>query len=304
MNKKNKSIIIGLVVLILLFIGGIIGKRINEENAVIKKAEVAINNGDYDNARDILYTVVDGNNKKIDKLWNVVVSYQKAQSSGVDSGLKYLNEIDSSYKKYDRLKDDVDNLKKELLNVKKIRKEFLVKIEEVKSLIEKGEYEQAEELSKETSEWQYIEQADINTMYDLHVKASELLSNQRKDNLSTRVKAINDDIEKLKLREQELKQDVDLAEGEPVSYELVRDVMTRFKEVFLSMGTIQQRKQLIHLLISKITMNKEREIDSIEIQINNDVITYLKKDGLPNKHGNPSFLHLFGMNCVNFKIVI
>ena len=304
MNKKNKSIIIGLVVLILLFIGGIIGKRINEENAVIKKAEVAINNGDYDNARDILYTVVDGNNKKIDKLWNVVVSYQKAQSSGVDSGLKYLNEIDSSYKKYDRLKDDVDNLKKELLNVKKIRKEFLVKIEEVKSLIEKGEYEQAEELSKETSEWQYIEQADINTMYDLHVKASELLSNQRKDNLSTRVKAINDDIEKLKFREQELKQDVDLAEGEPVSYELVRDVMTRFKEVFLSMGTSQQRKKLIHLLISKITMNKEREIDSIEIQINNDVITYLKKDGLPNKHGNPSFLHLFGMNCVNFKIVI
>ncbi|HII4439207.1 TPA: hypothetical protein ACY4RX_002865, partial [Clostridium perfringens] len=155
MNKKNKSIIIGLVVLILLFIVGIIGKRINEENAVIKKAEVAINNGDYDNARDILYTVVDGNNKKIDKLWNVVVSYQKAQSSGVDSGLKYLNEIDSSYKKYDRLKDDVENLKKELLNVKKIRKEFLVKIEEVKSLIEKGEYEQAEELSKETSEWQY-----------------------------------------------------------------------------------------------------------------------------------------------------
>lgn len=30
MNKKNKSIIIGLVVLILLFIVGIIGKRINE----------------------------------------------------------------------------------------------------------------------------------------------------------------------------------------------------------------------------------------------------------------------------------
>ena len=32
MNKKNKSII-GLVVLILLFIGGIIGKRINDENS-------------------------------------------------------------------------------------------------------------------------------------------------------------------------------------------------------------------------------------------------------------------------------
>lgn len=80
--------------------------------------------------------------------------------------------------------------------------------------------------------------------------------------------------------------------------------MTRFKELFLSMGTSQQRKQLIHLLISKITMNKEREIDSIEIQINNDVITYLKKDGLPNKQGKPSFLYLFGMNYINIRLLI
>ena len=49
-------------------------------------------------------------------------------------------------------------------------------------------------------------------------------------------------------------------------------------------------------------MNKQREIDSIEIQINNDMITYSKKDGLPNKQGNPYFLHLLGMNCVNLKI--
>ena len=70
------------------------------------------------------------------------------------------------------------------------------------------------------------------------------------------------------------------------------------------MSTSQQRKQLIHLLVSKITINKEREIDSIEIQINNDVLTYLMKDGLPKKQGNPSFLYLFGLNCVNLKIVI
>lgn len=38
-------------------------------------------------------------------------------------------------------------------------------------------------------------------------------------------------------------------------------------------------------------MNKQREIDNIEIQINNDVITYLKKDGLPNKQGKTSFFY-------------
>lgn len=125
-----------------------------------------------------------------------------------------------------------------------------------------------------------------------------------KSDLSTRLKAINDDIEKLKYREQELKQDIQLAEGEPIPFEIIKEVMQGFKEVFLGMSTNQQRKQLIHLLVSKITMNKEREIDSIEIQINNDVITYLMKDGLPKEQGNPSFLHLIGLNCVNLKIVI
>ncbi|MCC0647370.1 hypothetical protein [Clostridioides sp. ZZV15-6598] len=48
-------------------------------------------------------------------------------------------------------------------------------------------------------------------------------------------------------------------------------------------------------------MNKKREIDSIEIQINDDVIIYLMKDGLPKEQGNPSFLYLLGINCVNLK---
>ena len=125
-----------------------------------------------------------------------------------------------------------------------------------------------------------------------------------KSELSTRLKVINDDIDKLKYREQVLKQDLQLAEGDPIPFELINEVMQRFKEVFFEMSTSQQRKQLIHLLVSKITINKDRKIDSIEIQINYDVITYLMKDRLPKEQGNLSFLHLLGMNCVNLKIVI
>ncbi|HBH1433087.1 TPA: recombinase family protein [Clostridioides difficile] len=125
-----------------------------------------------------------------------------------------------------------------------------------------------------------------------------------KDELSTRVKSINDDIDKLKYREQELKQEVQLAEGEPIPFEIVKDIMDKFKEVFFNMSTSQQRKQLIHLLVSQITMNEKREVDSIEIQINDDVITYLMKDELPKLKGNSSFLHLLGMNSINIKIII
>lgn len=183
----------------------------------------------------------------------------------------------------------------ELVNDESILRKVVDNINKNKSTKLKPILEQIKQLNKE------IEKLNVKKDKNLELFEDGILA---KSELSIRVKAINDDIEKLKLREQELKQEIDLAEGEPVSYQLVRDVMTRFKEVFLGMGTSQQRKQLIHLLISKITMNKEREIDSIEIQINNDVITYLKKDGLPNKGCNPSFLYLLGMNSFSLKIVI
>ncbi|QJA07664.1 hypothetical protein HF520_01300 [Romboutsia sp. CE17] len=54
----------------------------------------------------------------------------------------------------------------------------------------------------------------------------------------------------------------------------------------------KQRKQLIHLLISEITMNEKKEVDSIEIQINDDIIVYLMKDELLKLKGNSSFLYL------------
>lgn len=125
-----------------------------------------------------------------------------------------------------------------------------------------------------------------------------------KDELSTRVKSINDNIDKLKYREQELRQEVQLSEGEPIPFEMVKDIMDKFKEVFMNMSTSQQRKQLIHLLVSQITMNEKREVDSIEIQINDDVITYLMKDELPKLKGNSSFFNLLQIDEISFKMVI
>ena len=74
-------------------------------------------------------------------MWeSAIYNYKKHYILGVgrDNSPKYILKYLTKYKKYDRLKNDVDNLKKELLNIKKIRNEFLVKIEEVKSLIEKA----------------------------------------------------------------------------------------------------------------------------------------------------------------------
>ncbi|EJA6689685.1 TPA: recombinase family protein [Clostridioides difficile] len=183
----------------------------------------------------------------------------------------------------------------DLINNESILRKVVDNINNNKSTKLKPTLEQLEQINKE-----------IENLTDKKSKNIELFEDGilDKSELSIRVKSINDDIEKLKYREQELKQDLQLAEGEPIPFEIIKEVMKRFKEVFLGMSTSQQRKQLIHLLVSKITMNEKREVDSIEIQINDDVITYLMKDRLPKEQGNLSFLHLLGMNCVNLKIVI
>ena len=183
----------------------------------------------------------------------------------------------------------------ELINNESILKKVVDNINQNKSTKLKPILEQLEQVNKEIEKLTSKKSKNIELFEDGIVDKSEL---------SIRVKSINDDIEKLKYREQELKQDLQLAEGDPIPFDIVNEVMQRFKEVFFEMSTSQQRKQLIQLLVSKITINKEREIDSIEIQINDDVITYLMKDRLPKEQGNLSFLHLLGMNCVNFKIVI
>ena len=183
----------------------------------------------------------------------------------------------------------------EIINNESILKKVVDNINQNKSTKLKPMLEQLEQINKEIEKLTSKKSKNIELFEDGILDKSEL---------SIRVKVINDDIEKLKYREQELKQDLQLAEGDPIPFEIVNEVMQRFKEVFFEMSTSQQRKQLIHLLVSKITINKEREIDSIEIQINDDVITYLMKDGLPKEQGNLSFLHLLGMNCVNLKIVI
>ena len=85
-----------------------------------------------------------------------------------------LDKIDKSYKDYESTREKIDNLKEELSDVKNTRENFKEKIEEVQGLIDKGSYEEAMELSKETPDWQKLSQEDKNTMMDLENQARDL----------------------------------------------------------------------------------------------------------------------------------
>ena len=125
-----------------------------------------------------------------------------------------------------------------------------------------------------------------------------------KNELADRVKKLNEEIDTLKFRLDEIKQDVMLAEGEPVPFELVSQVMKKFGQVFNESSTRQQRKQLLNLLVSKVTIDKSRAIDTIELQINEDVIRYLVKEGSSEEDEDLSFFHVSMLNCTCLKFVI
>lgn len=108
----------------------------------------------------------------------------------------------------------------------------------------------------------------------------------------------------MKFRLDELKQDVMLVEGVPVPFELVSQVMKKFEQVFKESSTRQQRKQLLNLLVSKVTIDKSRAIDTIELQINEDVIRYLVKEGSSEEYEDPSFFHVSMINCPCLTFVI
>jgi site-specific DNA recombinase len=71
----------------------------------------------------------------------------------------------------------------------------------------------------------------------------------------------------------------------------------------------EQQKKLLHMLISKITISKTREIESIELNINDNLIMYLNNGGEPSPDGggSPSYFvsrRRLMINPVNIKICI
>ncbi|HAR86576.1 MAG TPA: hypothetical protein DCR69_12665 [Clostridium sp.] len=117
-----------------------------EEQRMIDNSIKAIENRDYEYAREALGSVVEGNNKEVDKLWNIVYCFQEASTElyankNIDKAKEYLNKMDGSYTKYSTLKEDVEKIKTDI----KEREDYIVEVDnlikEVESSISNKNYE-------------------------------------------------------------------------------------------------------------------------------------------------------------------
>lgn len=54
--------------------------------------------------------------------------------------------------------------------------------------------------------------------------------------------------------------------------------LENFSKVLTESATREQQKKLLHMIISEITINETREIDSIKLKINDSLVDYISKE--------------------------
>ena len=88
--------------------------------------------------------------------------------------------------------------------------------------------------------------------------------------------------------------------------ETVKAILQNFSTVLSGSIDHTIRKRLLHLLIKEITMDKDRNIDSIKIELSDDLIRFLQNNGGTPPDGAPSafVFRELGICSLNLELVI
>lgn len=94
--------------------------------------------------------------------------------------------------------------------------------------------------------------------------------------------------------------------SEEIPYEFIKNILENLGKVLTESATREQQKKLIHMIISEITINESREIDSIKINLDDNLINYLSNEEGVSLKGTPSFFTLrnFDVSKLNLDIAI
>lgn len=122
---------------------------------------------------------------------------------------------------------------------------------------------------------------------------------KRKDELTKRVKDLEEEKAPLLVT---LSDDA----NEELPYEMIKSILENFSKVLAESSTREQQKKLLHMIISEITVNELREIGSIKINLDDNLINYLSNEEGVSIKGKPSsfILKNVGISTLNLDIAI
>lgn len=127
-----------------------------------------------------------------------------------------------------------------------------------------------------------------------------------KEEFQTRKDELNEKIRILEEEKKPLLNTISEDVSEEIPYEFIKDILMNFSKILNSSVSREQQKKLLHMIISEITMNESREIDSIKLNINDKLVEYLVKEGGVPIKGIPSSFMLInvGLKVLNLDVVI
>ncbi|MDM0742962.1 recombinase family protein [Clostridium perfringens] len=127
-----------------------------------------------------------------------------------------------------------------------------------------------------------------------------------KEEFQTRKDELNEKIRILEEEKKPLLNTISEDVSEEIPYEFIKDILMNFSKILNSSVSREQQKKLLHMIISEITMNESREIESIKLNINDKLVEYLVKEGGVPIKGIPSsfILRNVGVSILNLSISI
>lgn len=92
--------------------------------------------------------------------------------------------------------------------------------------------------------------------------------------------------------------------SEEIPYEFIKSILENFSKVLGQGTTREEQKKLLHMIISEITINELREIDSIKLKISDSLVDYLTKEEGVSMKGTPSSFMLRNIGISTLKLDI
>ena len=190
---------------------------------------------------------------------------------------------------FSKLSELLSNDKMVKTIVNNVNKERIRKVNPAKKDLSKIDNE-LEKLDKKRAKLFEAYEDEIITKEEFKVRKEELMKRVRtlEEQKAPLLVTLSDDV------------------SEEIPYELIKSILENFSKVLTESSTREQQKKLLHMIISEITINELREIDSIKIKLDDNLINYLSKEEGVSMKGTPSsfMLRNVGIKTLNLDIAI
>ncbi len=127
-----------------------------------------------------------------------------------------------------------------------------------------------------------------------------------RDEFLKRREELNQQLSSLWQRQSETSVFIMEEEKKEIPKETIRTILQNFSKVLSSSIDRTIRKRLLHLLISEITIDRHRNIDSIKLKLSDELVRFLQNhDGTP-PDGAPSVFMFeeLGIKAMNLELVL